>query len=63
MTDTETTGMPALLKSKDVAKALGVSEATLSRWRAQGKGPVWINLGMPRYHRADIQAFVESRRR
>ena len=53
-----------LLESKDVAKWLCVSEATLSRWRAINEGPRWVNLGgLIRYHRADVEAYLEGNRR
>jgi len=53
---------PALLKSKDVAAWLAVSEATLSRWRAVKEGPRWVNLGgLPRYSPEDVTAYIESK--
>lgn len=50
-----------LLTSQEVATLLRVSQATLSRWRTQDKGPVWVNLhGMPRYRRADVSSFIQA---
>lgn len=50
-----------LLRSKDVAELLSVSEASLSRWRHGGTGPRWINLnGIARYRQSDLDAFIEE---
>jgi predicted DNA-binding transcriptional regulator AlpA len=59
-----TEGAPdRLLSSKEVAHILRCSEASLSRWRHERTGPDWINLnGMPRYLKADVEAFIVSRR-
>jgi transposase-like protein len=35
----EMTGLPKMLSSTQVAKALGVNPSTLCRWRSQGIGP------------------------
>ncbi|WP_310809685.1 helix-turn-helix transcriptional regulator [Curtobacterium poinsettiae] len=56
--------MPTLLASKDVATWLGVSEATLSRWRTFGGGPAWVNLGGNiRYLPGDVEAYVQDNRK
>lgn len=53
-----------LLKSRDVALQLGVSEATLSRWRAINTGPSFVNLqGNPRYLQGDIDAYIAANRK
>lgn len=47
---------PELLTPKRVARWLGVSPATLCRWRATGYGPRWVALSprCPRYLREDV---------
>lgn len=53
-----------LLTSRQVARYLGVSEATLSRWRQQAIGPSWIDLaGIARYRLQDLESHVQERRR
>lgn len=57
----------ALLTSKAVASQLGVSEATVSRWRTFKSGPAWVNLGtlsqpIPRYVQADVDAWIAQRK-
>lgn len=39
--------MRELLSSKQVAKMLGVSQPTLSRWRSAGQGPPVIEMQGP----------------
>jgi predicted site-specific integrase-resolvase len=52
-----------LLNSKSVAQILGVSEATLSRWRATKKGPPFLDLeGNPRYLTNDIKIWFDEKR-
>lgn len=64
MTETIDTIKPTLLRSKDVAAWLGVSEATLSRWRTFGGGPAFVNLGGNiRYLPGDVQAYVDENRK
>ena len=68
MTKTITPPAPSpLLGSKQVAAQLGVSEATLSRWRTFKSGPAWINLGslkspIPRYAQGDLDMWVAQNR-
>lgn len=55
--------MPALLKPKDVADLLAVSERTLERWRITGGGPRFVRLGskVVRYTGEEVEAFVVAR--
>ncbi len=55
--------MPALLKPKDVADLLAVSERTLERWRITGEGPRFVRLGskVVRYTGEEVEAFVAAR--
>ena len=53
--------MQPLLKSREVAAILGVSEPTLSRWRAAHEGPPHVNLnGIPRYRVEDVERYVND---
>jgi predicted DNA-binding transcriptional regulator AlpA len=54
-------GLPKMLTSAQVAKALGVSRSTLSRWRTQGIGPrvYWLAKPCPRYREEDILEWLE----
>ena len=53
-----------LLKEDEVAMILNMEVSTLRRWRWAGKPPPFIKVGAAvRYDPADIDAFVESRRR
>lgn len=53
---------PMFLKSSDVAKRLSVTETTLARWREQGKGPPWVQVGERfRYDSAAFDAWLASR--
>lgn len=53
----------SLLTTSEVCDILSVSAPTLSRWRSQGIGPKWVDLGerMPRYRLEDVTAWVEGR--
>jgi predicted DNA-binding transcriptional regulator AlpA len=52
-----------LLKPKDVAQRLTVSERRLSRWRQEGGGPVFVRLGhrSVAYAETAIAEFVAGR--
>ena len=55
--------IPALtfLDEKEVAELLGVSVASLRRWRLLGRGPRATKIGASvRYKLADIEAFVNQ---
>lgn len=54
-----------LLRDGDVAKALGMSVATIRRWRVIGRGPVWVKLegGAVRYERGAFEAWLAAQKR
>ena len=54
-------GLPKMLNSTQVAKALGVNRSTLSRWRAQGVGPrvYWLGQASRRYREDDVLEWLE----
>jgi len=64
---------PRLLTEAETARYLGISRATLERWRAQGHSgakatapvPRFIKLGSRavRYDRADLDEFIATQRR
>lgn len=46
------------------AAALGISPSTLAKSRVRGDGPPFIKIGHSvRYDRADVRAWLESRKR
>lgn len=50
------------MSPREVAARLSVTETTLSRWRAEGKGPPWVKIGgRHRYVREGFEAWLESR--
>jgi predicted DNA-binding transcriptional regulator AlpA len=50
------------LNDKEVAALLGVSVATVRRWRLFRQGPKYLKLGAAvRYKPEDISAWIESR--
>lgn len=52
----------SLWNEHQVAAHLGISVATLRRWRLLNKGPKWIKLGAcVRYRPEDIEAFINGR--
>jgi predicted DNA-binding transcriptional regulator AlpA len=54
-------GLPRLLTTAQVAKALGVDASTLSRWRSRGVGPrvYWLGKASPRYREEDVLEWLE----
>lgn len=54
-----------LLSDVEVASRLGVSLATVRKWRAAKRGPEFIKLpsGSVRYRPRDVTAWVESGQR
>ncbi len=54
----------ALIKEQKAADTLGLSVATLRRWRWSGNGPGFVKIGRAvRYDPTELQAFIESGRR
>ena len=52
------------LTQAELAERWQVSERTLDRWRANGKGPAWMKLnGRVRYRVEDVLAFERVRLR
>lgn len=53
--------LPKMLTSTQVAEALGVNPSTVSRWRAEGKGPrvYWLGVASPRYREDDVLEWLE----
>ena len=50
-----------LLSEKDAAIRCYVSKDTLRKWRAQGKGPAYLQLGRRFWYRlAAVEAFIAS---
>jgi len=59
--DATTALVSPLLDSREVAAYLKVSESTLSRWRADRKGPPYLRMGsIARYRLDQIDAWLES---
>lgn len=53
--------MDNLIKPIDLAKLLGVTTQTLTRWRKEGLGPEWIKLnGSVRYRREDVESYLDQ---
>lgn len=50
------------LSTRDAADYLGVNYFTLSRWRSEGRGPTFVQLGprIIRYRRAALDAFLDA---
>lgn len=54
--------MPEFLKEKEVADMLRVKRQTLSRWRADGQGPPFVQVeGSIRYPRDSLEAWLAER--
>ena len=58
--------VPTFLSDSDVAEMLGVSVATVQRWRKSGKdGPRYCRIGAGtgtiRYRPEDVAGYIESR--
>lgn len=53
--------MDKLLKEQQAADILAVSVHTVRKWRADGKGPVYVKIGgSVRYRLADLQDYIHD---
>jgi predicted DNA-binding transcriptional regulator AlpA len=54
-----------LVSERQLCKLLNVSLPTIARWRAEGKGPRFILLGVRRlaYRPSDVNAWLAERER
>lgn len=52
-----------LLNEREVAKMLGISPATLNRWRCERVGPDFLRVSRRaiRYRRSDLDRWLEAR--
>lgn len=51
------------LREADAAAYLGIAAATLRKWRAQGRGPIYRKIGNAvTYVRADLDAWADQGR-
>jgi len=52
-----------MMPPEEVAELLGVSEAALRKWRAEGAGPPYVRLGYRtvRYRHRDVMRFLRVR--
>lgn len=52
-----------LVDEREAAAILGVAVTTMRNWRWKEEGPRFRKLGtrLVRYHRADLQAFIEGK--
>jgi uncharacterized protein YjcR len=56
--------MEPLLDPPTTARVLGVSPRTLEAWRARDGGPPYVRIGaLVRYAQADLERWLEGRRR
>ena len=50
--------------TQGAAHYVGVARQTLEKWRVAGGGPVFYKIGaLVRYRQADLDAWLDSRRR
>ena len=57
--------IPACMRPREAAKYLSLSQSTLDKWRAMGKGPTCVQLGSKAvtYRRLDLDAWLKARQR
>jgi predicted DNA-binding transcriptional regulator AlpA len=57
------TEIPSALTPKQAGRYLGLSEAVLRLWRAEGKGPRHFKAGekLVRYRKSDLDLWIEGR--
>jgi len=54
--------LPELLNERDVARTVGMSLASVRRWRLRHEGPRYIKIGAAvRYRLQDVRGWLESR--
>ena len=59
---TISTFVEQLLNERDVARSIGLSVASVRRWRLRNEGPPYVKLsGSVRYRPADFKAWLDSR--
>ncbi len=50
-----------LMRPADAAEYLGVASQTLSRWRVEGRPPMFLKIGgLVRYDIVDLNRFLDS---
>ena len=53
--------MSDLMTEHEVAELLRLTRQTLSRWRAEDRGPAFLKIeGTIRYRREDVQAWLDK---
>jgi predicted DNA-binding transcriptional regulator AlpA len=60
-----TDGIERLISERQLCELLGVGVPTIARWRAAGKGPRFVVLGVRRlaYRPSDVRAWLAERER
>lgn len=59
-----TATLPTYLRDTDVAEMIGLSVATLQKWRQIGYGPDFIKIGYKvRYAKTSVDTWMESKTR
>jgi len=54
----------ALIDEKKAAAWLGCTPSAMRKWRYQGKGPTYVNIGrLVRYSETDLAAFLNANRK
>lgn len=58
-------GIERLISERQLCELLGVGAPTIARWRAAGKGPRFVILGVRRlaYRPSDVRAWLAERER
>jgi predicted DNA-binding transcriptional regulator AlpA len=52
-----------VMNDKQAARFIGISVATIRKWRFERKGPSYVRLGRSiRYFRVDLESFIEAKR-
>jgi predicted DNA-binding transcriptional regulator AlpA len=53
-----------LMNQREAARYIGWHQATLHKWRLDGRGPAYYQIGPRgvRYDRADLDSFIKSQR-